>query len=134
MTALSTAEKAKVRYYLGYPGVESMHTLNAYSYPASSYWGIVLERNMNDVLDSDTYTLIQAIITKLTNLETSITNAQANLAVDSIGKGDVVLNKDNLKMLWKEHYIWCSKLAQQFYVPIKHHPCQPSQVGHIGIG
>lgn len=135
MVQATTTEKAKVRKFLGFPGITSRHDLTSNVRPMASREGIALEKHLNDILDSDTYTLFQDFITKLDAIETKIVTAQGtSIAVDSVGKGEVVLNKKEVDRLWLEHYRWCEQLATLLGLEIRQHPLMKSGgIGNIPI-
>lgn len=127
--SLTDEYKAKVRYYLGYPLLSSLGTVDYDLWLAAKSVSAVLEINMNQIADSFSMSIITGLVNDLDLLRLKITAAEGRGAkVESIGKGDIVLNKDEINRLWAQHYNKCKELAQTLMVEILSHPVYQSGV------
>lgn len=118
--ALTQEERAKTRYYLGYPSLENRSILSL-GLPMTYPTALLLEENMRSVLDTFTYTIVQGIIAKLDASRCKINAAQDRLSVTEIAYA-VKINNKEINQLWQEDYRLCQQLARLLAAPIYSHP------------
>lgn len=128
--SLTQEERAKTRYYLGYPNLESRYILSL-GLPMTYPTALLLEENMRSVLDTFSYTIMQGIIAKLDISRCKISAAQDRLAVTEIAYA-VKINNKEINQLWREDYRLCQQLARLLAVPIYSHPWGPPECAQSG--
>jgi hypothetical protein len=84
--ALSTAQKARIRYYLGYSDVSQGGSPNR------------LELAMQDIT-SDAQTIVVEILAAIATVETQLTTAGTRAGIVSVDNGGVVWSSDGLSPL-----------------------------------
>ena len=130
MTTLTDSYKAKVRRHLGYPPLSTIGSIRFEEWTTSQSVSIVLEQNMNNILDADSQAAIVSVVDSLDALTEKITAAEGRGAkVESIGKGDIKLNQNEMWILWKQHYVKATELANMLAVEILKHPYKRNTAG-----
>lgn len=114
MAALTDADKARVRYHLGYPMLDSSSYVVA-SAVMHSDLRLILEANMNNV-SADALTYVPLILTNLDTIDAQKLDALSRLQAS---KADVVtLNANEQGDLQTEYVKWQMRLCNALAVTV----------------
>lgn len=122
--ALTSYEKARVRYHLGYPVTTQLATLQAGA-PVALPTLFLVEQQM-DALDTDGLVIVRAAVTQLDAIDNELVCARKQLAVDAVGEitmaggaagggGGHPTVTDRLE---GEYRRWAQRLADALGVPL----------------
>lgn len=128
--ALTQEERAKTRYYLGYPNLESRNTTSL-GLPIVYRTALLLEENMRSILDTFSYTIVQGLLADLAISRCKISAAKDRLSVTEIAYA-VKINNKEINQLWQEDYRLCQQLARLLAAPIYSHPWGPAECPQSG--
>lgn len=123
---LSEDNRAKVRLYLGYPGLAQRQTLTA-GVPFTTPTGLLLEEAMRQILDLPTLELLNELIEDIDCSRQQIKAAKKRLKVSKVAY-EIEMNQRELDKLWLEDYRLCRQLADQLACPIIRHATGRSDV------
>lgn len=131
--SLTQEERAKVRFYLGYPNLEARHLYGS-GYLLVAPTGLVLENNMRSIVDTFAIELIRDLLDQVETSRANITKALKRLKFQEIAY-TIKANPYEVQQLWEEDYKLCRQLAQQLGSPIIQHPSglHGSQGGSISF-
>ena len=117
---LDQEQRAKVRFFLGYPNLETRYTINS-CIPLVNYTALALEENMRSILDVPSLMIITNIINQIECLRNNINSARSRLKAVKL-HGAVDLNNREIDQLWVEDYRLCEQLSELLAIPIYRHP------------
>uniref|UniRef100_A0A6H1Z9J8 Uncharacterized protein n=1 Tax=viral metagenome TaxID=1070528 RepID=A0A6H1Z9J8_9ZZZZ len=112
--ALTDAEKARVREYLGYLSFASASSIQL-GFPAATQPLFLLEQAMAGVL-SAAEDVIRRLLYHLDDIEAQLSTARSRLRASKID--ELTLNAGEIDALWKEQYRWACRLADALGAPI----------------
>lgn len=135
MPALTEQERAKVREYMGYSSLRS--NLDPTIFGASIPYGLsdnvaILERNTRNILDDDTYALVQELLSKIENSRSRIDQAASYLPVTRV-EGAIQMNKNMMRDLWMYDKSLCDQLGTKLAVAVHWHPIQSYGTGSVRV-
>lgn len=117
---LTQTQRAKVRFFLGYPNLETRFTINS-GIPMANYTALALEENMRSILDAESLLIITNVIDQIECLRNNINTARSRLKATKI-YGAVDINNLEIDQLWVEDYRLCEQLSSLLAIPIYKHP------------
>lgn len=116
--ALTSAERQKVRDYLGLPTI--------FTDPRIVYQSPNLDTRL-DALPADAETRIKALLAEIDTMRSNITAAQGRLKAAELE--GIKLNPKEVDQLWKEDLRRCRMLGQVISTPVVAHPALPAFSG-----
>jgi len=125
MSALTQAQKAKARDYLGVTMLSTNQDPRTYGsmipYGISD-GNLVMERNFNAILDATSLTIVGDLLDQIEESRAFITKARKLLIASKV-EGAITVSKSMMRELWAEDYKLVSELANKLgtYVFWHHH-------------
>jgi len=114
MALLTDAEKARVRYHLGYLASGFAASLQ-YGLPRPVQTVFMLEEAMTGLVESNALDRVRKIVCILDKIEDKMVCAVDQLGVEKLG--EISLRGNHADLLEKEYDRWSSRLADIFGVP-----------------
>lgn len=114
MALLTDAEKARVRYHLGYLASGFAASLQ-YGLPRPVQTVFMLESAMSGLVEADALDRVRKILATLDKIEDKMICATDQLGVESLG--EIKLRANHPDLLEKEYSRWSSRLADILGVP-----------------
>ena len=127
---LDQATRAKVRHYLGYPGLAIRYMIDT-GIPQANETALVLEEHMRNVLDQESLDIIIDIVCKLDKSRCRIEDAGDRLKLSAID--DIKYNHDEIASLWREDDRLVRQLSITMNVPPYQIASQGYRTGNISI-
>ncbi len=113
--AFTDAEKARIRYHLGYPGVQFAASLQ-FGIPKPIQTAFLVEQAMNNVISAHEQDIRGHILPTLEHIECLLAESATHLV--ATGLGDLKLNPDEPQLLEREYVRWANRLADTLGVPL----------------
>lgn len=111
---LGEAEKARIRYHLGYLQIEPAAAIQL-GFPAASQAGFLVESAMNRIMDA-AVGLVRERVAVLDQTEQRMVGAQKRMAAKRLG--EIELRADETDQLRAEYRYWAGSLADILGVPL----------------
>lgn len=105
---LNDQEKARTRYFLGYPNWGSMTSGIHMGFPVGSQALYLVEQAFERLTD-DGLDSVRSCLAQLEQIEAQMISARGRARAEKIG--DIVPNPKELSMLWDERRSWVLQLA-----------------------
>lgn len=112
--AFTLAERARIRYHLGYPSVQPAASIQ-FGLPAPTQTMFLVETAMSNILP-EAETFVRSIVGVMDGVECKLISAQDRLA--AIQLDELKLREDEPGQLEKEYVRWGCRLADVLAVPI----------------
>jgi hypothetical protein len=112
--ALTSTEKAKVRFHLGYPNVQPIQTLYA-GQPQARQTLFVLEYNMDAILP-EAEPIVRDLVCQLDQIECQLAESRDRMQTESVGT--VKMRKDEQRALEELYQRLAFRLADVLGTPI----------------
>lgn len=112
--------RAKARYYLGYPNLESRFTLQS-GIPLAVPTQEILEVNMRNILDQFSLNMVIDLIDQIEESRCEIRKAKRRLKASEIAY-TFKSNQYEISQLWSEDYKLVEQLSIALACPIYFHP------------
>jgi len=134
MIGFTEAEQAKTLFYLGYVGLTTNLDPNLWDSESGFVipWGLTdgmmtLLRNMQNIANTSTYTLVIDLLNQITTNRTKFGCAVDNLFALKVDT--ITLNNNIIRQLWDYDFQLCQQLANCLGVNVRDHPSK-----HTGYG
>jgi hypothetical protein len=110
--ALTTSERERTRYHLGYLNVAPAASI-ALGFPRASQALFLVESAMNNLLPEGE-DRVRTHLAVLDGIESKLIDAQCRLAAKEVG--EITLNPEETRKLEEEYTRWADRLARQLGV------------------
>lgn len=112
--ALNEQEKARIRHFLGHPGISNTGAIH-FGVPSKTEPAWILESNFENILESHEPT-IRSILAQLECVEQQIGTARESLETNRVG--DIHFRgREALDILWEERIRWTAMLSDAIGAP-----------------
>ncbi len=128
--ALSEALKARIRHFLGNPGLNASATVSL-GVPLRTDMLFIVEANFDEILESHEPT-IRHIVQELECIEGQISEARTQLTVARVGT--TVFREGGIDQLWREMLRWTARLADAMGSPTNPYSDLLNQTGYHSTG
>jgi hypothetical protein len=113
-STFSKEERARVRYHLGYPSVQSNSNIGL-GFVAFTQALFLVEKGLDNCLD-EAVPIVRDHVQQLDNINSQLADARKRMRASALG--DIKLREDEPRALRQEYGYWAKSMADVLGVPI----------------
>lgn len=126
ISAFSPAERARIRYHLGYPSLQAFSSIQLGMIAVSQPLFLV-EKSMDNLLD-EAVPIVREHVARLDKINAQLDDARGRMRASAVG--EITLQTEETAMLRREYKYWAVSLADVLGCPINAY----SEKFNAGVG